>query len=109
MRLVVAVLDGDVAGNLLYGGGAERDHRALTQALRSALDVARVDHNRDEFEALIGAFESALQRYQATGPCPNFGEATESCDCLICRTQTLITEWEDSLSVFPTPTEEGER
>lgn len=98
MSDVVAVLSAEAAGNLLYGGGKEPDHKALTRALRDALDVARVDHDADEFAALLHATESALHRLVATQPCPNYGEATGSCDCLICRTQTVLTEWEDELA-----------
>lgn len=44
------------------------------------------------------AFEDAIERLAAgtgTGRCPNYGEATESCRCIVCRTRTLLTEWED--------------
>lgn len=42
------------------------------------------------------AFEDAIERLAVgTGRCPNYGEATESCRCIVCRTRTLLTEWED--------------
>lgn len=42
------------------------------------------------------AFEEELQRLAAgAGRCPNYDEATEQCDCIVCRTRTLLTEWED--------------
>jgi hypothetical protein len=40
------------------------------------------------------------------GGCPDYGEATESCGCLICRTQSIVTEWEnDSRSRTSVPDE----
>jgi hypothetical protein len=42
------------------------------------------------------AFEDELHRLAAKdGFCPDYEEARESCDCIVCRTRTLLTEWED--------------
>lgn len=55
----------------------------------------------------LRAFEEEIQHLAAKdGFCPNFGEATESCDCIVCRSQTLIAEWEDH-PLFAATTEEG--
>jgi hypothetical protein len=43
----------------------------------------------------VWGLEAQIQQLAAEHPCPNYGEATESCDCLLCRTQTVLTEWED--------------
>lgn len=43
----------------------------------------------------VWTLERAVQFLHSKQPCVNYGEATEDCDCLICRTQTVLTEWED--------------
>jgi hypothetical protein len=45
--------------------------------------------------AAVRMLETQIQRLAAEKPCPNYGEATESCDCQLCRTQMILTEWED--------------
>jgi len=69
-----------------------------------ALDPYAPQHSGDDqqverrgLRAALWALEIEIQHYVATpeGFCPNYGEATESCHCRVCRTQTLITEWED--------------
>jgi len=43
------------------------------------------------------AFEDEVRRLAATkaGFCPSYTEAPECCDCIVCRTLTLLAEWED--------------
>jgi hypothetical protein len=96
--LVAVLIDREAAGNLLYGGGHQSDHRALTRGLRDALNIARTDYVVAEEKALVRSLEALIHRRAATpdGYCPNYTEAMESCGCLACRAQTLINEWEDA-------------
>lgn len=97
--------------------GFAGEHRAYAKGLREGAALARAEGAEPMASmADIGrALQAQILRLAAETPCPDFDEAREHCDCLLCRTQMIVAQWEDdprfdsALTQPPADPEVGEK